>query len=74
MNPAVARAGTTSDVLFNHYSLLKTADQLLGLPFLGHANDSTVTSMKKAFGLQSRRAAGLSSMRPIGAAGMAPIG
>ena len=38
-------------MLFNHYSLLKTTEQLLNLPLLGHANDSTVTSMKKAFGL-----------------------
>ncbi len=44
-------AGARSSVLFNHYSLLKTTEQLLNLPLLGHANDSTVTSMKKAFGL-----------------------
>jgi phospholipase C len=48
------RPGTTSDVLFNHYSLLKTAEQLLHLPYLGHANDAQVTSMSKAFGLTGR--------------------
>ena len=30
-------AGTTSATLFNHYSLLGTAEQLLGLPALGQA-------------------------------------
>jgi hypothetical protein len=44
-------AGTRSGVLFNHYSLLKTTEQLLNLPLLGHANDSTATSMKNAFHL-----------------------
>lgn len=29
--------GTRSATLFNHYSLLRTAEQLLGLPFLGRA-------------------------------------
>jgi phosphatidylinositol-3-phosphatase len=42
-------AGVTSSTLFNHYSLLMTTEQLLGLPLLGSA--STATSMKAAFGL-----------------------
>jgi hypothetical protein len=45
------RPGTQSDVLFNHYSLLKTTEQLLRLPLLGHANDAAVNSMIPAFGL-----------------------
>jgi hypothetical protein len=33
--------GTKSDELFNHYSMLKTTEQLLGLDSrLGHAADS----------------------------------
>jgi hypothetical protein len=32
-------------------SLLKTAEQLLGLPYLGHAGDPSVTSMSEAFNL-----------------------
>ena len=43
--------GTQSAVLFNHYSLLKTSEQLLGLPYLGNANDPAVTSMTNAFNL-----------------------
>jgi hypothetical protein len=38
-------------VLFNHYSLLKTAEQILRLPLLGHAKDAAVKSMIPAFGL-----------------------
>jgi phosphatidylinositol-3-phosphatase len=45
------RPGTQSSVLFNHYSLLKTSEQLLGLPYLGNASDPSVTSMSKAFNL-----------------------
>ena len=45
------RPGTQSAELFNHYSLLKTTEQLLGLPLLGHANDRAVNSMRYAFGL-----------------------
>jgi hypothetical protein len=38
-------AGATSATLFNHYSLLGTAEQLLGLPYLGEAADyQTMTS------------------------------
>ena len=45
-------AGTRSDELFNHYSLLKTTEQLLGLPaLLGHAGDPATQSMSAAFGL-----------------------
>ena len=42
-------AGTRSAVLFNHYSLLRTAEDLLGLPPLGQAASSN--SMVPAFGL-----------------------
>ena len=43
------KPGTRSAKLFNHYSLLRTAEQLLGLPLLGHAASSP--SMAAAFGL-----------------------
>jgi phospholipase C len=42
-------AGTKSSVLFNHYSLLATAEQLLGLPALGQA--ASATTMTAAFNL-----------------------
>ncbi|HLI73845.1 MAG TPA: alkaline phosphatase family protein [Acidimicrobiales bacterium] len=40
---------TSSGTLFNHYSLLHTAEQLLGLPLLGQA--AGATSMVSAFNL-----------------------
>jgi hypothetical protein len=43
--------GSVSAKLFNHYSLLKTSERLLGLPLLGHAADSAVKSMTAAFHL-----------------------
>ena len=43
------RAGTRSGILFNHYSLLGTAEQLLGLPLLGQA--SSYPTMTAAFHL-----------------------
>jgi phospholipase C len=43
------RAGTRSGTLFNHYSLLGTAEQLLGLPRLGQA--SSYPTMTAAFHL-----------------------
>jgi phosphatidylinositol-3-phosphatase len=42
-------AGKRSGKLFNHYSLLRTTEDLLGLPHLGQA--AAATSMAKAFGL-----------------------
>ncbi len=42
-------AGSTSGTLFSHYSLLATAEQLLGLPFLGQA--ASATTMTAAFNL-----------------------
>jgi hypothetical protein len=36
-------------VPLDHYSLLRTTEELLGLPLLGHA--ATATSMRPAFGL-----------------------
>jgi hypothetical protein len=42
-------AGATSATLFNHYSLLGTAEQLLGLPELGSA--SSYPTMTSAFNL-----------------------
>jgi len=44
ISPSTA-AGSTSATLFNHYSLLGTAEQLLGLPALGQATSyPTLTS------------------------------
>ena len=43
------KAGTRSGALFNHYSLLATAEQLLGLPKLGLA--ASYPTMTKAFNL-----------------------
>ena len=43
------KTGTRSGTLFNHYSLLATAEQLLGLSKLGLA--SSATTMTKAFNL-----------------------
>jgi len=42
-------AGTQSGVLFNHYSLLLTTEELLGLPHLGQA--ASANSMVSAFNL-----------------------
>jgi len=42
-------AGTRSAALFNHYSLLRTAEDLLGVPALGQA--ATASPMETAFGL-----------------------
>ena len=41
--------GAQSSVLFNHYSLLRTTEELLGLPLLGQA--SAANSMTSAFNL-----------------------
>lgn len=43
--------GARSATLFNHYSLLRTTEQLLGLPLLGYAGSST--SMAVPFGLDA---------------------
>ncbi len=43
------KAGTRSGTLFNHYSLLGTAEQLLRLSKLGLA--ASATTMTKAFNL-----------------------
>ena len=42
-------AGSTSATLFNHYSLLGTTEQLLGLPALGEA--SAYPTVTAAFNL-----------------------
>lgn len=47
---ASTRPGTASGGLFNHYSLLRTAEDLLGLPALGQA--AGASSMAPAFGLK----------------------
>jgi phospholipase C len=45
-------AGTRSGTAFDHYSLLKTTEQLLGITtFLGHAGDPGTSSMISAFKL-----------------------
>jgi len=42
--------GTRSGTAFNHYSLLKTTEQMLGIStYLGHAGDAGTTSMRSAF-------------------------
>ncbi len=38
------RPGTTSSVDYNHYSLLKTAEQIFGLPLLGDARQPQVSA------------------------------
>ena len=43
------RAGTASSTKFDHYSMLRTTEQLLGLGFLGKA--ATATGMRGAFNL-----------------------
>lgn len=45
------RPSSSSAKRFNHYSLLKTCEELLGLPLLGHAPDPQVKSMANAFHL-----------------------
>jgi phosphatidylinositol-3-phosphatase len=45
------KPGSVSGKLFNHYSLLKTSEELLGLSLLGHAADPRVKSMVAAFHL-----------------------
>ena len=51
VSPSTSR-GKRSSLLFNHYSLLKTTEQLLGIKtFLGHANDHSSRSMRSAFHL-----------------------
>jgi hypothetical protein len=46
------RRGTRSAALFNHYSLLRTTEQLLGISrYLGHAGDASTRSMRTAFHL-----------------------
>jgi hypothetical protein len=44
--------GARSAVPFDHYALLKTTEQLLGITtYLGHAGDAGTTSMAQAFRL-----------------------
>jgi hypothetical protein len=43
------RSGTSSTVAFDHYSLLRTTEELLGLPLLSRA--ATALSMRSEFGL-----------------------
>jgi hypothetical protein len=45
------RPGTFVTSYFDHYSLLKTTEEMLGLPLLGHAADPDTRSMRAAFGL-----------------------
>jgi hypothetical protein len=46
------RPGTQSGTLFDHYALLKTAEQLLGITtFLGHAGGVSTSSMVSTFNL-----------------------
>lgn len=50
VSPSTA-AGSTSGTLFNHYSLLGTTEDLLGLPRLGQATTPPNTTMTSAFNL-----------------------
>ena len=45
------RPGTQSATFFSHYSLLRTTEELLGLPLLGQAAAKSTQSMRSAFGL-----------------------
>jgi hypothetical protein len=49
VSPSTA-AGTTSGTAFNHYSLLRTTEEMLGLSLIGNA--ATATSMASAFNLR----------------------
>jgi phospholipase C len=48
IGPTVPRGSATTEP-FNHYSLLRTTEELLGLPLIGNA--ATASSMRAAFGL-----------------------
>jgi hypothetical protein len=48
---SASTARTQSASLFDHYSLLKTTEQLLGLPFLGQAGAPGTASMLSSFNL-----------------------
>jgi hypothetical protein len=48
VSPSTA-AGSTSAAFYDHYSMLRTTEQLLGLPLLGQA--ATAASMASAFNL-----------------------
>jgi hypothetical protein len=43
------RPGTKPLTLYTHYSLLRTTEDLLGLPHLAHAADTTTTSLRTDF-------------------------
>lgn len=43
------KPGTVSATLYTHYSLLRTTEDMLALPHLAHAGDSTTNSMFSAF-------------------------
>jgi phospholipase C len=45
------KPGTVARATYNHYSMLKTHESMLGLPCLEHACDSDTHSMRTAFGL-----------------------
>jgi chitodextrinase len=49
---AYTPAGTRSSTAYNHYSLLRTTEQLLGInTYLAHAGDTTTNSMRTDFHL-----------------------
>jgi hypothetical protein len=39
------RPGTVSDVPYNHYALLRSLEDLFGLPYLGYAGQSGLVSL-----------------------------
>lgn len=46
------RRGTFTSTYYTHYSLLKTTEELLGLPYLGHARGRSTRSLRAKFGLR----------------------
>jgi phospholipase C len=58
-NPSI-RPGTIISTSLNHYSLLKTSQELLGLPCTAHTCDGHVHSMLPSLGLRAPRVKGRS--------------
>jgi hypothetical protein len=50
VDTSYAHTGVPSNVLYNHFSLLKTMEAGFGLPFLNHAADKNVKVMSDLFG------------------------
>ena len=50
VDTSYAPTGISSNVLYNHFSLLKTIEAGFGLPYLNHAGDKNVKLMSDLFG------------------------